>query len=200
MRAPFVAAAAILSASAALVPPRLLQADVPGLSPLAVGWQTAVITAKVTESGTVTGVRTVSGGTDWTPKAWRFRAATIDNTLTEAPILVAVLLRPPENRGATSPPDLAANASVAGTDVPVPTAAPAPAFPPNAVETCVVILEVIVGADGSPESPRVVHSCKAFDRAAVDAASHWRFRPAARDGQPVRSSAYLVFGFRPPAE
>ena len=39
----------------------------------------------------------------------------------------------------------------------------------------------------------------ALDRAALDAATRWRFRPATRDGAPVASKVQLLFHFEPPA-
>jgi TonB family protein len=38
----------------------------------------------------------------------------------------------------------------------------------------------------------------ALDRAALDAATRWRFRPATRDGVPVASRVQLLFHFEPP--
>ena len=38
----------------------------------------------------------------------------------------------------------------------------------------------------------------ALDRAALDAATRWRFRPATRDGVPVPSRVQLLFHFEPP--
>jgi iron complex outermembrane recepter protein len=38
-----------------------------------------------------------------------------------------------------------------------------------------------------------------LDRAAIEAASHWRFRPARRDGVAVASRVQLLFHFEPPA-
>ncbi len=55
-----------------------------------------------------------------------------------------------------------------------------------------------MGSPPAPPPPTVVRSRSGFDIAAVNAARRWRFRPATRDGQPVRSVAYLVFGFREP--
>ncbi|HTA93570.1 MAG TPA: TonB family protein [Polyangiaceae bacterium] len=63
-----------------------------------------------------------------------------------------------------------------------------------------VMLTIIVAEDGTVESPSVLHSAGAsFDDAALRAVTSWRFRPASRDGKPVRSRIRVSFNFSPPA-
>lgn len=73
-----------------------------------------------------------------------------------------------------------------------------PPYPPKAMGDAVVIVEVRLGDNGGVRGTRVVRSSPGFDAAATDAAWQWRFRPAVRDGRPVPTIAYLVFGFRAP--
>ena len=62
-----------------------------------------------------------------------------------------------------------------------------------------MIVEVLVGLDGSVRSAAVVRStASGFNSSAVRAASNWRFRPAEREGRRVPAYVYLVFGFRQP--
>jgi TonB family protein len=74
---------------------------------------------------------------------------------------------------------------------------PAP-YPPNALGDGVSVIEVRVGSTGATGDVRVVQSGGGFDGAALDTAKRWRFRAAQRDGSPVVSFVYLVFGFRQP--
>ncbi|HEU4538319.1 MAG TPA: TonB family protein, partial [Polyangiaceae bacterium] len=63
-----------------------------------------------------------------------------------------------------------------------------------------VVLAVTVSAEGKVTDVEVVSSGgHAIDMAAVDAARHWEFRPATRDGRPMQSRIRLSFPFAPTA-
>jgi len=131
-------------------------------------------------------------------RGWSFAPARVDGEAVESQVLVAALFRP-----ATlySPPGLGQPPSgprLGPGQFPVPVATPAPPYPPRAVGSGLVIVEVEVDRNGGVRAAAVVGSRPGFDIAAVNTARRWRFRPATRDGQPVRSVAYLVFGFREP--
>ncbi|HVL68714.1 MAG TPA: M56 family metallopeptidase [Vicinamibacterales bacterium] len=63
-----------------------------------------------------------------------------------------------------------------------------PLYPPEARAANVqgmVILEALIGVDGSVEQARVLRSIPLLDDAAVDAVMQWRFTPTVMDGQAV---------------
>jgi TonB family protein len=74
-----------------------------------------------------------------------------------------------------------------------------PTYPAQAKQDKIegtVTLDVLIDADGQPEQVKVIHSIEeSLDRASVDAAGQWRFRPATRDGKPVRVWATIEFEF-----
>ena len=86
---------------------------------------------------------------------------------------------------------------------PIPASAIPPQFPLEAVrrgESGQVLLKVPVAVDGTPGGISVARSSgtELLDRAALDAVSRWRFRPARRDGDDVASTLEIPIDFRPP--
>lgn len=76
------------------------------------------------------------------------------------------------------------------TDVPVPVSRPAPSYPIDALrrrDEGTVVVRIEVDEDGKADSVRVISrsGSRDLDRAAVQAAKRWTFRPAMRDGKPV---------------
>jgi len=61
-----------------------------------------------------------------------------------------------------------------------------------------VILEAIVGADGSVESVKVLQSVKFLDQAAIDAVKQWRYSPLVLNGVPVPFVLTVTLSFRVP--
>ncbi len=60
-----------------------------------------------------------------------------------------------------------------------------------------VVLTIEVGEDGKPRGFRVVQSLGlGLDEKAVEAVSRWRFKPATRNGKPVRAPATIEVNFR----
>jgi TonB family protein len=81
-------------------------------------------------------------------------------------------------------------AKVAGQDVPVPkrTREIKPEYPAEALargQRGIVILELLIDAQGKVSSVEVVRSVPPFDEAAVAAARKWEFEPTRVDGKPV---------------
>lgn len=63
-----------------------------------------------------------------------------------------------------------------------------------------VVVEVLIDDHGRVEEARVAESdtIEALNQAAVVAARGWLFKPALRDGQPVRSKIAIPFKFEQP--
>ena len=78
-----------------------------------------------------------------------------------------------------------------------------PAYPAEALATRPtgeVSVTATVSAAGEVSGVELAQGvAPALDRAALDAATRWRFRPAMRDGVPVASRVQLLFHFEPPA-
>jgi TonB family protein len=60
-----------------------------------------------------------------------------------------------------------------------------------------VILVVIIATDGSVSSARVVRSMPAFDQAAIDAVTQWKFEPTMLNGVPVEVEMNVLINFMP---
>lgn len=85
-------------------------------------------------------------------------------------------------------------------DNPVPLSSPAPRYPPQAArrgESGTVLVRVDVGPDGVPTSTSLVQSSNSrlLDKAALDAVSRWRFRPAVVNGRPTVGSVVVPIEF-----
>lgn len=60
-----------------------------------------------------------------------------------------------------------------------------------------VILTIEVGEDGTPKNLQIVHSLGlGLDEKAIEAVSRWKFKPASRNGRPVRAPATIEVNFR----
>ena len=131
-------------------------------------------------------------------RLWRFQPAEERGKEVESAVLVAGLFRPPTLTG-PDPREAPEDVNPPSKLIPMPYAMARPDYPSSAVADGVVLVEIIVERDGTVEAARVLRSSAAFDNAATEAVLQWKFRPARRDGQPVPSLAYVVFGFRQPA-
>jgi periplasmic protein TonB len=103
---------------------------------------------------------------------------------------------------ASSPPPASQRPSqaMATGSVPQPIERVQPKYPAEAMrrnETGTVLVRLEVGADGEPTDVSIARSSRsrALDRAAMQAARQWRFRPAQRDGQAVSSTVEVPFEF-----
>jgi protein TonB len=191
---------ALLLVAAPLLPsaPRLVAGEVPAPpSPRTVGGGEVVLEAEVDSGGKVAGVKVLRDTPPFTAAlsdavaGWSFESGAAGY------VLVAGLFAPPTLYGPApgQPPRDVASPS---EEVPYPsTRAPAP-YPPGAVGSGSVLVEVEVDAAGTVASAKVVRSAPGFDESALRAARAWRFRPARREGKPTASFVYLVFGFRAP--
>ena len=83
---------------------------------------------------------------------------------------------------------------------PVLMASPSPKYPPdmrkNKIEGSVSILFVL-NKEGRVEDPRVETSNRPeFEKPALEAVRHWKFKPGLKDGKPVRTHMRLPLRFR----
>jgi TonB family protein len=129
---------------------------------------------------------------------WTFDAARGGGQRVESHILVAGVFRPAMLMFPR--PDVPKSVDAQPSDdIPFPTSLEVPNYPPNAIGSAYVLVEVEVGESGSVSSAKTIGETTGFDSAALQAARAWTFRPASRDGRPVSAFAYLVFAFRQPA-
>jgi TonB family protein len=171
--------------------------------PNSVGWIEEAIELTVDAGGHVAGVTPLQGteGSSLVAAAvtdWTFRAALDRGQPVPARVLVAAMFRPPVLYNAPAPGAAAVPLAAPSTETPVPTQRTAPVYPPLAVADGIVLVEVLIGADGHVRAASVTSGTPGLDGVALTAARGWSFRAARRNGRPVAAFAYLVFGFRRP--
>jgi protein TonB len=62
-----------------------------------------------------------------------------------------------------------------------------------------VVLQVLIGADGTVRDAKFLQGSLVFARAAIDAVRQWRFRPYLLNGRAAPAQTVLTLNFRPPA-
>ena len=60
-----------------------------------------------------------------------------------------------------------------------------------------VILQVLIGRDGSVQDAKFMQGSLAFARAAIDGVKQWKFKPYAMNGRPVSVQTQLTMSFKP---
>jgi TonB family protein len=73
-----------------------------------------------------------------------------------------------------------------------------PEYPQDARDgkiTGVVILEVVIGEDGSVIATKIMRSIPALDQAAIDAVNQWKFEPTLLNGEPVEVEMTVTINF-----
>jgi protein TonB len=76
-----------------------------------------------------------------------------------------------------------------------------PVYPPAAKAANiqgVVILELVIGTDGTVIEGRVLRSIALLDQAALDAVVQWRYEPTLLNGAPVEVIATVTVNFSLP--
>jgi TonB family protein len=193
-------AAAAAWAQEAPTPPRLLSAAVPPSPMNAQSGGIAAFDVAVDDAGSVASVDTVQ---DVAPfgdalrgavRGWRFEPAREQGRAVRSRVLVLGFFRPPE-LAVIAPERPRYKDTTAPEELPWPTSVTVPPYPPNALGSGKVILEVEVSEEGKVASTRVLNPGSPFDGAAAGAAQAWTFRPASRNGRPVATRAYFVFTF-----
>jgi len=75
---------------------------------------------------------------------------------------------------------------------------PAPAYPESAKgQFGTVILQVLIGRDGSVQDAKFMQGSLVFARAAIDAVKQWHFQPYTMNGRPVSTVTSLTVAFKP---
>jgi TonB family protein len=77
----------------------------------------------------------------------------------------------------------------------------APVYPPAAEAAKiqgVVVLELVIGTDGSVQQATVLRSIPLLDQAALDAVGRWRYEPTLLNGAPVEVIAVVTINFTLP--
>ena len=62
-----------------------------------------------------------------------------------------------------------------------------------------VVLQVLVGRDGSVQDAKFLQGSLVFGRAAIDAVKQWRFKPYSMNGRAVSVQTVISLNFAPPA-
>ena len=131
-------------------------------------------------------------------RSWSFDAARGGGQRAESHVLVAGVFRPAMLMFPR--PDVPKQVDAQPSDdIPFPTSVEVPNYPPNAIGSAYVLVEVEVGESGSVNSTKTMGQTTGFDDAALQAARGWTFRPARQDGRSVSGFVYLIFAFRQPA-
>lgn len=75
---------------------------------------------------------------------------------------------------------------------------PALAYPASAKgQQGTVILQVLIGRDGTVQDAKFIQGSLAFARAAIDGAKQWKFKPYTLNGRAVSVQTSLTIGFKP---
>jgi hypothetical protein len=200
-----VALSSVAPETVDFLPARRIAGPNPALPSVAVvGWIEEILEIGVTGEGGVrqiTPLRRSSVAHDLVAPAvmqWRFRPAMDAGQPVPSHVLVAAVFRPPDMYNNATLGEPAITVGVPSADMPFPEASPPPPYPPLDVADAVVVVELAVGWYGQVRRARTVVGVPGFERASLDAARRWIFRPARRNGRNVDSYVYLVFGFRRP--
>ena len=192
------------------LPARILQTTLPLQPQMVLGGGEVLFEVTVGETGVVREIITLRATPPFTKLAaeavrtWRFAPASqqVDVKLQpraiETRVLVAGVFRPPTLYNGPAPGERPKDVGMASSQIPFPTKTTVPMYPAQALFDGIVVVEAAVAATGMVSDAKVVATGAGFERAALDAARQWRFRPAVRDGAPIKTYAYLIFGFRQP--
>jgi TonB family protein len=129
-------------------------------------------------------------------RGWSFVPARNGGVAVDSHVLVAGLFRPPMLMvPAPETPSAAAGDTL---EAPRPQAVTLPPYPPNAVGSATVLVELELAESGEILAANTLGATSGFDAAALEAARGWSFTPARRDGRAVPARVYVVFTFEAP--
>jgi periplasmic protein TonB len=75
---------------------------------------------------------------------------------------------------------------------------PAIAYPASAKgQQGTVVLQVLIGRDGTVQDAKFMQGSLAFARAAIDGVKQWKFKPYSMNGRPVSVQTTLTMSFKP---
>jgi len=75
---------------------------------------------------------------------------------------------------------------------------PALAYPPTAKgQQGTVVLQVLIGRDGTVQDAKFLQGSLAFARNAIDGVKLWKFKPYVMNGRPVSVQTMLTISFKP---
>jgi len=75
---------------------------------------------------------------------------------------------------------------------------PAPSYPANSSgQPGMVVLQVLIGRDGTVQDAKFLQGSLGFARAAIDGVKRWKFKPYTMNGRPVQVQTSLTIGFKP---
>jgi hypothetical protein len=134
---------------------------------------------------------------------WRFAPARVvgpdgvESTI-EMPVVIGAVYRPPILVNAPTVGEPPKDWSKPSGDVAYPVSLEMPNYPPLARDGGVVLIEVALNEAGGIMETRGIASTGGFESASHEALTKWRFKGATYRARPVPSTAYVLFGFRPP--
>ena len=62
-----------------------------------------------------------------------------------------------------------------------------------------VVLQLLIGRDGTVQDAKVLQGSLVFARAAIDAVKQWRFKPYSLNGRAVSVQSAITLNFKPPS-
>ena len=75
---------------------------------------------------------------------------------------------------------------------------PAIPFPANVkADQGTVVLQVLIGRDGTVQDVKFLQGSLAFVRSAIDGVRQWKFKPYTMNGRPVSVQTVLTMQFKP---
>ena len=73
---------------------------------------------------------------------------------------------------------------------------PSIAFPANAKGQATVVLQVLIGRDGTVQDAKFMQGSLAFARTAIDGVKQWKFKPYSMNGRPVSVQTSMTLTFK----
>ena len=191
-------------------PPRLVKAELSVLpAPTIVGGGEVLIEAIVDRTGALTRPIILRGTPPYTQMVldavsrWQFEPARIVGPdgveiTVEMSVAIGAVYRPPILMNTPTIGEPAKDWSKPSGDVAYPISTEVPNYPPQARDGGVVLFEVALNEAGGVTETRGIASTGGFESASREALARWRFRGGSYRARPVPSTAYVLFGFRPP--